>query len=653
MPSWQTPTPEQVARARAQLTQPQHYRYFFDQLANPRWLMPLREQGFFARPPAPVIDPDGGITFPSWPASRYLARMAAMDEESAQAALEIALEIPETENTRVHEDLVDAALAMPPELAARLVPKARHWARLPYQLLLPEKLGALVSLLARGGQAGSALNLARTLLAVRAEERAPVELAGGERFEFPPEARPHIDLWHYQQIVERNIPDLVEAVGEHALEVLCDVLNAAVRLSRYGPDDTGPGDRSHVWRRSIAGHDDLAGHDVEDVLVTAIRDAAERLVAGEAARVSALVALLEGYPWRIFHRLALHLLRLFPSNAAGLIAERLVDRERFEDPDLWHEYTLLARERFADLAPAQRETILSWIESGPDLAEVAAVWEWREHGPDVPAEAEFGVAYRRHWQLRHLARLRDALPTPWRERHDALARELGDREQEEFPDYRSGVRSGPISPVTADELRAMGVDELLAYLRDWQPGSPYPLDPSREGLGGELTRVVAEDPVSFAAVGNRFRDLDPAYVGALLAGLREAVRRGTPIDWAPVLELCRWVIGRMAEPPPPEDGEDDPEPADRPLRGTVADLLEAGLAVGGQGAVPFALRGELWAVLEPLTDDPEPPYEGDEPSDRSINTTRGKAMHAVVRYALWARRSLDVSAEMQVDSVPK
>lgn len=51
MLSWQSPTPEQVALACAQLTQPQHYRYFFDQLSNPRWLTPLREQGYFARPP--------------------------------------------------------------------------------------------------------------------------------------------------------------------------------------------------------------------------------------------------------------------------------------------------------------------------------------------------------------------------------------------------------------------------------------------------------------------------------------------------------------------------------------------------------------------------------------------------------------------------
>lgn len=126
-----------------------------------------------------MTDPEGGITFTSWPESRYLARMAATDAEGAWAALEIALQIPETENTRVHEDLIDAALAMPPELAVRFVPSAKRWVRLPYQLLLPEKLGALVSRLALGGQTVAALDLAKSLLAIHAEERAPVELEGG------------------------------------------------------------------------------------------------------------------------------------------------------------------------------------------------------------------------------------------------------------------------------------------------------------------------------------------------------------------------------------------------------------------------------------------------------------------------------------------
>lgn len=55
-----------------------------------------------------------------------------------------------------------------------------------------------------------------------------------------------------------------------------------------------------------------------------------------------------------------------------------------------------------------------------------------------------------------------------------------------------------------------------------------------------------------------------------------------------------------------------------------------------------------WDVLRPLTDDPEPTPEYEErhggsnmdPFTLSLNTVRGEAMHAVVRYALWVHRHI-------------
>src|SRR5262249_34581 len=89
--------------------------------------------------------------------------------------------------------------------------------------------------------------------------------------------------------------------------------------------------------------------------------------------------------------------------------------------------------------------------------------------------------------------------------------------------------------------------------------------------------------------------------------------------------------------------------------------------------IPFELRSAAWAVLKPLTDDPEPNqeheahygarpfsrkrktkntepaqeqiarYEGSnmDPPTLSLNTTRGEAMHATMRYALWIRRNIE------------
>jgi hypothetical protein len=80
----------------------------------------------------------------------------------------------------------------------------------------------------------------------------------------------------------------------------------------------------------------------------------------------------------------------------------------------------------------------------------------------------------------------------------------------------------------------------------------------------------------------------------------------------------------------------------------MADLLYAGFEAGSD-VIPFDLRTLAWDVLRPLTDDPEPTLESNTPAEGSyldlaslsINTTRGKAMHAVVRYALWVRQHIE------------
>ena len=192
MKSWKTPTPEQVTKAVALLGHAEQYRYFFDRLENPQWIEPLKTKGFFGSPPQAI----------PWPASRYLARMAARAPETV---LEVALQIPSTDNVRVHEDLVDAALEIPANLAAKLVPKAKKWIELPYQLLLPEKLGALVEHLTKGGQIEAALDLAKSLLAVLPDPRATDKTSGEEAYPLSREPRARFDAWYYKEILEKNL----------------------------------------------------------------------------------------------------------------------------------------------------------------------------------------------------------------------------------------------------------------------------------------------------------------------------------------------------------------------------------------------------------------------------------------------------------------
>jgi len=333
--------------------------YFFDKLTNAAWLQPLRDAHFFQHPPDLLHDHDEGlVSCPPWPASRYLVRMASV-AEAQETVLDIALQIGETENICVYEDLAEIALALPATFGAQLVPQTQRGLASPYHSLLPQKLGALISHLAKGGQEGAALDLARALLMVLPDPQA-------EDASYPLllEPRARVDAWRYDRLLQTHMPDLVAAVGVEALRLACELLETALVLSRRrrGGDENDPEDYSADWRPAIedSSQNQLRLYPVKNSLVSAVRNAAEQLAKADIACVPALIEILEQRPWYVFQRMALHLLRRFPQapTAPVLIAEHLTDHRHFEARSLRYEYVLLGREHFAHLSSDEQATIL-------------------------------------------------------------------------------------------------------------------------------------------------------------------------------------------------------------------------------------------------------------------------------------------------------
>lgn len=617
--------------------------YFLDRLDKPGWLAPLAARGFFEDPPGPERDEEEGtVHFPPWPGSRFLVKMA---KHAPEVVKDIALKMPETDNIRVHEDLADAALAMPADLAAALVPKAKRWLESAYHLTLPEKLGALVAHLAQGGRVSEAVDLARFLLAVLPDRRAAENKTGDDSLRLPQEPGTRFRLHSYEEITQKHLPVLIENAGEPAFELLCDLLEEALGLSRRRPDDAGPEDYSYIWHPAIEQHKRSLRHDPKNLLVSAVRDAAERIARTDATRVPVLVQKLEARRWSVFHRIGLHLLRLYASSFKGLVAHRLTDRASFEASEVQREYALLLRDGVDDLSPADQNTILSWIEAGPDLSEQVKARHEEMRGKPLTGEDVARLADL--WRLRHLRPIRDKLTPEWRKRYEALVAELGEPADPELIPHSTATWIGPTSPLDAEALRAMSVEEIAAFLKSWQP-SGESMSPSPEGLGRILTEVVASDPKPFAARAVNFEGLDPTYVRALISGLRDAADKKNTFPWPPVLDLCRWILEQAREIPGRTGAYADLDPGWIWTRKAIAELLSSGF---GEGAaeIPIDLRADAWGVLNPLTDDPNPTPEdevrdsGDHlgPATLSINTTRGEALHSVVRYALWVRRHVE------------
>ncbi|MGD0177792.1 MAG: hypothetical protein ABSA50_03985 [Candidatus Bathyarchaeia archaeon] len=615
------------------------WSYFFGRLQSTKWLSQLKLAGFFDAPPDPQLDDEKKtIRMILWPQSQYLARIAS---ESPVEVVKIILDIPETENLFVHSDLVDAALAMPPVLAAEWAKKEIDWIekRDRINFLLPQKLGELIGHLARGKQADAALELTRSLLGTFSSEDERKGIS-------PLEPQARLDTWHYAQILQTAVLDLIAAAGEKALVLFCELLESAIQTY---VKSSGPEDYSYLWRPAVEDSEQNLLSDPKELLVSAVRDSAFQIIKMDLIRLPAIVGQLEKRKWLIFQRIALHLLRTFPSGYDTLIAEWLADQLKFGNLGLWHEYSLLAQDHFGDLSLEDQDKILKWIGDGPDVKKFNAM-EGNRTGK-APSKEEI-EHYVKRWRLTYLASIHSSLPEKWITRYDELKKELGEPEHPEFLIY-SGGGFGPTSPKNAQELQLMSAAEIVSFLKTWHPNGGF-LASSPEGLGRVLSGIVSSNPARFAEVTNLFREIEPTYVRALLTGLREAVKQKHSFAWATILELCQWV---MEQPRTITDRKDNFE-SDMGwvwTRKTIADLLSAGFETG-PGELPYDLRNKAWNVLERITEDPDPTPEQEKanydtpnmnPSELSINSVRGEAIHAVVRYALWVRLHLEKETDSE------
>jgi hypothetical protein len=606
--------------------------YFFSRL-DASWLPFLLEEGFFMNP----LPPETGTTkegqtwirFPNWPESQYLARIAADDPERVVEAIE---RIPATANPRIHQDIVTAATALPGELAARVAASEQQWLadHDGHLVSYPQPAGDLVAHLAEEGEIRAAFRLAGTLLKV---SPAPESESRSARRR----AVANTGDWEYGKILEKTWPPMMEADPEKAFRFLCYRLEDAIK---FGIDEDSSFDPSYIWRSAIEDHAQNTGNSLLDTLVEAVRDTALAEAEKGPGPRDMVLAELARHDRSLFRRLSFFVLARFGS--VEQVADALADEALIDDINVWHEYAELLRSRFGDLDAGQRERILVLIAAGPDR-ELTTFQE--ERGV---TEEEIETRHR-YWRLERYALIAEHLDGDAKTEYESLFAEFG---KPDHPTFHSVITGwiGPTSPYSAEELLEMGPAGALETLRTWEPAGG-PEDPSPEGLGRILEGAVEKDPSGFAEVATEFADLDADYVRGLLGGLEKATKEKKAFPWEPVLELCEQVVALDSQ---PRDG--DTEAPRNWLRKTTVSLLSNGLNQG-EAEIPLSERTRIWRIIEVCLEDTDPSPdrdEGHEPATIAINSVRGEALHAAVRYALWVERALVAEESFEgIDSLPE
>lgn len=641
MPSWTKPTDTRVDQVIALANAPEQLKLFFDRLQNPAWLGALQKRGLFENPPRPVTHGwEGAQSSPIWPQSGYLARMAPLVPEQV---FPIVRKLIGTENISVRADLVDVALGLPARLSAQLVPGMVKWLNEPglhgTRPDIAQKLGKLMVSLAQQGEVGTALRLCKALLAV---ERPTVSgNTEGSRMELRPKAEARIDKWAYRSVVGEDVAVLALAAGRQTLETMISCLRAALRIERGEGAAKDVPDYSSIWRPAIEPHEQNVARDFEvrDILITGLRDLLDRVIDTGTMPLEDVASILGRQVRPVFQRLALYALRRHGASALELVAQWLTNYALFEEPEVHHEYTTLEADYFGLLPPAAQEIILNWIDAGLDRDEVTARFQRLEGR--VPSQEEIGRRVRT-WQWQHLAPIATSLPEAWAQRYNELVDEFGELDHPEFLSY-SRVQMGEKTPMTAEELRPLPVPAIIEAIRSWQV-TPEPFGPTVEGLAQTVGQLASEEPARFSREAKCFIGLEPPYIRHLAHGFLSAVNQGKPLEWEPVLSLCKWAVEQPRELPGGVEPTGYMDPDWGWARSVVGHLLYAALEAE-EAEIPFDLRQLTWDVIVPLTEDPDPAdraYAGPDDVHRaSLNTVRGQAMRTVMRYALWVHRNLE------------
>lgn len=108
-----------------------NFAFFFENLSDAVWLLPLENAGYFKEPTRITPAGEGLVAFPVWWPMVFLRRVAAKEPEHV---VEILLKIDATDNPRVLDGLLEIAAEVPVEYSIRLEGRIRDYINQPYHV---------------------------------------------------------------------------------------------------------------------------------------------------------------------------------------------------------------------------------------------------------------------------------------------------------------------------------------------------------------------------------------------------------------------------------------------------------------------------------------------------------------------------------------
>jgi hypothetical protein len=423
-----------------------------------------------------------------------------------------------------------------------------------------------------------------------------------------------LDSYRLGEVLKTSARKLGERCGAAAVEML------ARRLTEYigAPEEDK---YSYIWRSAIEDHEqDAHKHDLRAVLVDAVRDSALGATSDNSSDASSAVQALLESPYSILVRVGIFICGEHYGNV-GAVFWACAKQNWFVDVPYWHEIYWFIKKAFAKFSSGDRSKFFDLVNRAKgDFSDESRQQEWDErHGRDLLHPA-FGLG-----DLEVDAE------------YQSLVQHWGPvRDHPDFHAYMTTGFVGDRSPVSSDALAGMSDEELVAFLRNFEPDSRMWDGPTFQGVASALSAAVRASEDGFDRRIGLFIDLARSYQHGLLRGLKERWSDDKrDINWPATLSLIQSIVSSPSFQTDLDGGPTEGwEPNVYWVASDIADLVKA--ASGKERQLPAELYKSCLEILRLVLAAMPPTAAGqsDDAVSDAINSPRGRALESFVYLAL-------------------
>lgn len=323
-----SPTKDDVDKLIHFFSWPQLKVYFFRNLINPNWLLPLKERGFFDWGKQPV----------DWfycPELFYLEKMADICSINI---LEIIKQNKDCLNEYIQSGFVRCLLQMPNDAVVegiKYIPYINNESEINIRWFhLGEDLANLMEKLSED-QIDSAFFIAKKILSIQKDKENDKAYSG-------------LKEYHYKDLLFKYYSKLWEKDAFRAFKILCNQLNNYLKEIQK---NKGRDASLYVFSGYFESIDEIDekgayGRKIELIILKGLREIGKAVLDKQCEKIDELFAYIEKNNFEIFKHLEIYLLRFVTNDDQKERIQKILLNDKFiYKSDSYNEYILLLRDK--------------------------------------------------------------------------------------------------------------------------------------------------------------------------------------------------------------------------------------------------------------------------------------------------------------------